>query len=171
LNSFIIVIVAAFRPARTPQLRDFLPNSRIGCFKWQTPPWSRRKREGNMTNDNSRLLTRLSAISAGRASPAADQLPGEPPTTDRPNRNAVHRFALVLLPDRTSIDCLVTNLSAFGARLVLPGAQALPETLKLKMLATGELRRARLAWQRGCDAGLSFSIERKPAFGSGEKRS
>lgn len=77
------------------------------------------------------------------------------------------RYARVILIDRSEVSCIVTDISVGGARIKLEGACALPEMIKLKLVLTGETRRARVAWQRDKAAGLSFVIERPARFGCG----
>jgi hypothetical protein len=117
-----------------------------------------------MTVNTTRLAQRLAAIAAQPAI-AIEPTSAGGDETRLELRRSVFRFARVVLADRTEVSCIVTDISVGGARIMLEGACALPEWVKLKLILTGELRRARVVWQRDRAAGLSFHAERRPNFG------
>ncbi|QUD87420.1 PilZ domain-containing protein [Phenylobacterium montanum] len=55
-----------------------------------------------------------------------------------------------------SYDCEVTNISETGARISISGAGELPNRMVLEVAQLGPSRPARLVWQFGRDAGLTF---------------
>jgi hypothetical protein len=57
---------------------------------------------------------------------------------------------------RSSLDCIVRNLSPEGALLRLPDSVSLPEIVELHMPAKQETRLARLRWRQTGSAGLEF---------------
>ena len=117
-----------------------------------------------MTVNTTRLAQRLAAIAAQPPIQVETIAAGGDETRLDP-RQSVFRFARIMLADRSEVSCIVTDISAGGARIMLEGACALPEWVKLKLVLTGEIRRARVAWQRERAAGLSFHAERRPNFG------
>jgi hypothetical protein len=63
----------------------------------------------------------------------------------------------------STMDCLVRNLSAAGAKLDFNGAATIPDEVDLTITNREETRRARIVWRRGDEAGVAF---RQPAPGS-----
>ncbi|MFZ5617778.1 MAG: PilZ domain-containing protein [Pseudomonadota bacterium] len=118
-----------------------------------------------MTVNTTRVAQRLAAIAAQPpvSVEAARPSPGDGRTEQR---RLVYRFARIVLSDRSEVDCIVSDLSVRGARIELESALALPQAVKLKIVLTGQTRRARVAWQRDRAAGLSFSLERQASFAS-----
>ncbi len=120
-----------------------------------------------MSAYSTRIAQRLAAIAAQPQVPK----PNAPTALDydgrREERRPVFRFARIILMDRSEVGCIVTDISASGARIMLEGACALPGMIKLRLVLTGETRRARVAWQRDKSAGLSFLVERPGRFGVG----
>jgi hypothetical protein len=60
----------------------------------------------------------------------------------------------------STMDCLVRDISANGAKLMLAQGLALPDVFELVIPQKGETLRARLSWRRGEEIGVAFS--RKP---------
>lgn len=122
-----------------------------------------------MSPTTTRIDKRIAAIAATSQAASAPAIPNRPNASSRDQRDdprrPVFRFARLVTATRTEIACIVTDISAGGARITFEGEAALPETVKLKIIQTGETRRARVAWQREKSAGLSFIVEPKPAFG------
>jgi hypothetical protein len=112
------------------------------------------------------MAQRLAAIAAA---PQVSPTVAPPPKPDRDDRREprqpVFRFARVVLMDRSEVSCVVTDMSPSGARIVVEGAGSLPEMIRLRLVLTGETRRARVAWRNEKSAGLSFLMERTPSFG------
>ncbi len=117
-----------------------------------------------MTVNTTRLAQRLAAIAAQPPIQIESTAAGGDESRLEARRS-VFRFALVVLADKSEVSCIVTDISAGGARIMLEGACALPEWVKLKLVLTGEIRKARVAWQRDRAAGLSFHAERRANFG------
>ena len=63
-----------------------------------------------------------------------------------------------------TMDCVVRDISATGARLRVPDAGAFPEQFELLLKQTGEYRPAFVRWRRKGEVGVSFEPERR-AFG------
>lgn len=118
-----------------------------------------------MTVNTTRITQRLAAIAA-RPPVSVETVKPSPADGRIERRRPVYRFARIVLSDRSEVDCIVSDLSVKGARIQLESALALPQAVKLKMVLTGETRRARVAWQRNRAAGLSFSLERQASFAS-----
>ena len=56
----------------------------------------------------------------------------------------------------SSIDCMIRDISAGGARLRLNGPVGLPQRFDLMMNCTGDKFPARLVWNKGSEAGICF---------------
>ena len=63
-----------------------------------------------------------------------------------------------------SMDCVVRDISATGARLRVPDATAVPPQFELLLKQSGEYRPAHVRWRRKGEVGVSFMAERR-AFG------
>ncbi|HEV2559340.1 MAG TPA: PilZ domain-containing protein [Microvirga sp.] len=61
--------------------------------------------------------------------------------------------------------CLVTDLSAQGARLRVSASHALPETFRLLIARTGLDRQAEVRWRTGEEVGIEFRQAAKHARG------
>lgn len=57
---------------------------------------------------------------------------------------------------RASIDCIIRDISATGAKLTFSSAVETPATVELYIPNRDETRPARVAWRRGDEAGLEF---------------
>jgi hypothetical protein len=57
---------------------------------------------------------------------------------------------------RTSIDCLIRDISERGARLKFSSAVATPDVVDLYVPTRGETHRARIEWRVGEEVGVSF---------------
>jgi hypothetical protein len=62
----------------------------------------------------------------------------------------------------TTVDCTIRDLSASGAKLAFAAPTAIPEEFRLLMKATNMLVPARLVWQRGLLAGITFTGAQQP---------
>jgi hypothetical protein len=56
-----------------------------------------------------------------------------------------------------TLDCLVRDLSALGARLKLPEGQAVPPEVFFLELRSGVAHQARVVWRRHPEIGLEFT--------------
>ncbi|MFE1600957.1 PilZ domain-containing protein [Methylobacterium sp. ID0610] len=61
-----------------------------------------------------------------------------------------------------SMDCLIRDLSATGARLTLSQTAVLPEVFDLHIPAKDKLYRATLRWRRSDGVGVLFQEDRVP---------
>lgn len=116
-----------------------------------------------MAKDTDRINARLTAIKT--ASAAQFDLP-EPPRTSSnkraTDRRTVYRFARLVLPDRSTVNCIIKDVSPGGAKVVIEGAITMPPKVILKIDQTGESKRAKVAWQRDTEVGLQFVVEQTP---------
>lgn len=60
---------------------------------------------------------------------------------------------------RSSIDCLIRDLSENGARLKFSEAITVPEAMELYIPNREEMHRARVEWRNGNEMGVSFTRE------------
>jgi hypothetical protein len=112
-----------------------------------------------------RLAQRLAAIAAGKPALAPEKKPAtahKGPQRRNDERLPSYKFGRIVLPGGISARCILTDLSASGARIAIEGATDLPETVILAIDQTGRRYRARVAWRRGHEAGLSFRGELVP---------
>ena len=56
----------------------------------------------------------------------------------------------------TDVDCLIRDLSATGARLVLSGGITMPSVIELHIPTKKQVLRAKVDWRNGDDMGVSF---------------
>ena len=111
-----------------------------------------------------RIAQRIASIAS--AKPLSVPPPPSRPCPKRSeDRRPVYRFGKLTIAGGVIRDCIVIDISANGARIELDGASGLPDYVLLKIVMTGEIRRARVAWRRENMAGLSFLTERKSSFG------
>ena len=85
---------------------------------------------------------------------------GEEPRSARRNRTL--KEAKLITSDSTLIDCLVRDLSESGARITFSAPTTPPQTFWLLLVSTHKMRPARLQWQRGLSAGLTFTGPEQP---------
>ena len=58
---------------------------------------------------------------------------------------------------RSSVDCLVRDVSDTGAKLVFGEAVTLPDVVDLYLSNKDEVRRAKVQWRKGHEMGVDFS--------------
>jgi hypothetical protein len=68
---------------------------------------------------------------------------------------------------RSSVDCLVRDYSAEGAKLKLSETVAVPEVMELYIPNRDEIHRARVEWRSGDEMGVSFAGEDAPSIAPG----
>jgi hypothetical protein len=56
----------------------------------------------------------------------------------------------------STVDCVVRDISASGAKLLVTGANMLPEEFELEIPQKGRKHRVRLVWRRGDVCGVQF---------------
>ena len=64
---------------------------------------------------------------------------------------------LVFADTGATMDCLVRNISAYGARVVLADAFRLPEEFHLRVPHHDQTHRAKVVWRKGDAAGVALS--------------
>lgn len=118
-----------------------------------------------MANKTDKIAQRIASIAAAKPVITVAQ-PSKPSSKREDQRRAVYRHGRLTVAGGVKIDCIITDVSENGARVELDGAFALPEFVVLKVVMTGETKRARVVWKRDNSAGLSYVIERKSGFGN-----
>jgi hypothetical protein len=63
---------------------------------------------------------------------------------------------------RSSVDCLVRDVSEHGAKLVFPGAVSLPDVVELHVSNKADPQRARVQWRKGNEMGVAFGSGDEP---------
>jgi hypothetical protein len=72
---------------------------------------------------------------------------------------------------RSSLDCLVRDVSGTGAKLVFGEAVTVPDAIELYLSNKDEVRRAKVQWRKGHEIGVDFSDDSADigtAAGSGD---
>src|SRR5947199_10768720 len=64
---------------------------------------------------------------------------------------------------RSSVDCLVRDLSERGAKLKVSEAIAIPDVVELYIPNKDETFRARVEWRIGDEVGLGFGLDEGPS--------
>lgn len=64
---------------------------------------------------------------------------------------------MLLFDDKTSMDCAVRNISAYGAKVVLADAFRLPDVFDLRIPHHDQTHHAKVIWRKGDAAGLELS--------------
>ena len=57
---------------------------------------------------------------------------------------------------RSSVDCLVRDISKRGAKLVFADAVAIPDVVELYLPAKEEMHQIRVQWRKGDEMGIDF---------------
>jgi hypothetical protein len=69
---------------------------------------------------------------------------------------------------RTSVDCLIRDISEHGARLKFAGTTVTPDVVELHIPAKEESYRAKVIWRNADEIGVTFNgDERSPSLASG----
>lgn len=118
-----------------------------------------------MADKIDRIAQRIASIASAKPL-SVPPPPSRPESKRREDRRPVYRFGKLTVAGGVTRDCIVIDISANGARVELDGADGLPDYVLLKIVMTGDIRRARVAWRRENMAGLSFLTERKSRFGN-----
>jgi PilZ domain len=59
---------------------------------------------------------------------------------------------------RSSVDCLVRDISKQGAKLVFSDAVAIPDLVELYLPGKDEVHRVKLQWRKGDEIGVGFGL-------------
>lgn len=117
-----------------------------------------------MVKAKDRINRRLAAIKTASAVQFnAPEAPRASRDKRSEERRTVYRFARLVLPDRTVMNCIMKGASPRGARVVIEGAVMMPHRVLLKIDQTGETKRAKVAWQNDTEVGLHFVPENDAA--------
>jgi len=82
------------------------------------------------------------------------------PIADRrraPRLKSLLSGTIVFDDHNSTLDCTVRNISAWGAKVVLPEAFRIPDDFNLVVPHHIQTHRARVIWRRGESAGLALS--------------
>jgi hypothetical protein len=63
----------------------------------------------------------------------------------------------VVFDDRRMMDCQVRNISAYGARIMMPDAFRLPDEFELRVPHHDQTHHAQVVWRKGDTAGVALS--------------
>ena len=85
-------------------------------------------------------------------------------------RRTIREPAVVMSDTKGRARCLITDISARGARLALKNDAALPSIFELLCTRTGRSVRVCLAWQRDRQVGISFQLAAPWAIEAGVDR-
>lgn len=77
-------------------------------------------------------------------------------TPRREERRETAIRARIETDDGRAIDCMIRDVSANGAKLGLAPGFDLPQTFRIRAAGGVKVFEARLAWRRGCYAGVSI---------------
>ncbi|MEZ5921239.1 MAG: PilZ domain-containing protein [Parvularculaceae bacterium] len=113
---------------------------------------------------------RLAALAQSAETQPLEEWINEGACQRRETRKKQHRIALIQIADGEDLPCVITDMSANGARIRLKAIAVLPAFVVLKEPLGGASRRARVAWQRDSSAGLSFRIDQRANFAVGRNR-
>ncbi len=72
-----------------------------------------------------------------------------------PRQRTLKKGRIVFNDGRSTIDCLVRNLSAGGAKLEVTSSVGIPDDFDLVM-ADGLTKRCRVAWRKLTEIGVSY---------------
>jgi hypothetical protein len=110
-------------------------------------------------------LERLGDLRSERsAASAADSNMRNTQTTRSAERIRSFLRAQIIFNNRMStIDCIIKNISATGARIALDDALAVPTEFELSVPQKGRSHRARLVWRDKDSIGVEFTDTQAPA--------
>jgi hypothetical protein len=103
-----------------------------------------------------RISNRVAALAAAKPPEAGAMEKSVRKKTRSRDRQTTFRFGRVINGRGEEYACILRDLSDNGARVVFEGEPGLLPTVMLRIELTGETRRAKVVWQKGRDAGLSF---------------
>jgi hypothetical protein len=93
-------------------------------------------------------------------------LQAAPADTEGEHRREYRRRTLkrgrIVLSESTVIDCELRDISDDGARLVFGGPISLPEEFRLYNVSDALIAPVKLEWQRGLEAGVTFTGPQQP---------
>jgi hypothetical protein len=62
----------------------------------------------------------------------------------------------IRLPDNTTVDCVVRDISETGAKLRFKCPAAMAEFFELHVPSKGQIAKAKLIWSNNCEVGISL---------------
>jgi hypothetical protein len=75
-----------------------------------------------------------------------------------PRQRSLMGASLSFHNGRSTVDCLVRNISESGARLSVSPAVSLPQTIELLIPQKGMTRAARVVWRSESEVGVAFAV-------------
>jgi hypothetical protein len=108
--------------------------------------------------EDDKLRRRLASLSATPTANASAPAPGKPSKKKEraAPRAATFRPGKIIFSGANEIPCIIKDITAKGARVVLEGEAALPPQVTLLMVQTAARQLAHVAWQKEREAGLTF---------------
>ncbi|MFN3958621.1 MAG: PilZ domain-containing protein [Parvularculaceae bacterium] len=102
------------------------------------------------------ITKRVAALASAKPPPAGAMEKSLRKKSRGQDRQTIFRFGRVINGRGEEYACILRDISDTGARVVFEGEPGLLPTVILKIELTGEIKRAKVVWQKGRDAGLSF---------------
>jgi hypothetical protein len=102
------------------------------------------------------ISKRVAALASAKPPPAGAMEKSVRKKSRSRDRQTTFRFGRVINGRGEEYPCILRDLSETGARVVFEGEPGLLPTVILKIELSGEIKRAKVIWQRGRDAGLCF---------------
>lgn len=103
-----------------------------------------------------RITRRVAALATAQPVAAGAMEKSVRKKTRGRDRQTTFRFGRVINGRGEEHACILRDLSAAGARVVFEGEPGLMPSVLLRIELTGEMKRAKVVWQKGRDAGLAF---------------
>lgn len=104
---------------------------------------------------NERLAKRIADLSASAAA-GVDYSSAKREKDRACNRSPTFKPGRIIFSGRNEVPCIIKDMTADGARVILEGEAGLPPVVTLIVTQSASRRRARVAWQKEREAGLSF---------------
>lgn len=106
-----------------------------------------------------RLKRRLASLAAAASSaPIAAEKPKAAKKTERASaRTLTYRMGRVIYSGKNELNCVIKDIGASGARIILDGEAALPPEVTLVISQTAARKKAKVVWQKEREVGLSFA--------------
>lgn len=109
-----------------------------------------------MAKDKNNLNRRLAALSSAQVSAPPPSATSSKRKQRSAERVSAYRFARLLLPSGQQVNCIIRDISANGARIMIEGNFEIPRRVVLKIDQTGQTNQAGVVWQKENELGLAF---------------
>jgi hypothetical protein len=84
-----------------------------------------------------------------------------------PRQKSFLRGCIYFNNRRSSVDCLIRDISEGGARLIFPNAVAIPDTVDIYVPQKDQMLHARVQWRLADEIGVAFIPDPHAAEGGG----